>query len=332
MLESPALPFLIPDGELASLEDAALAEDALVERARIAALMPDLLDPVKEEGEEEEEDSEDDDDEKKHESRRTSRAPSRRGLWRSCGRARCWRARYAAGAARARARDRSLHRPGEPRGGGRAERRLPVRGRGDVVVADAGRAAAERERRDAVRARRDEAAAAGEEITLAYTRGEGTSRAHFAQYGFVPFGGYAGTGSSSWARGGSSDAPPAAVKGKTATRLRASLRAALRGALQRCAAKPRLERELHLGRRGRVSVGAVRHRRRAHERREGENATRTAIPRASRRNRARVAHQPRGGPSRSRRTSRRASRRGGGGLETLRRRSCWRRGACACWD
>ena len=52
-LESLALPFLIPDGELASLEDAALAEDALVERARIAALMPDLLDPVGEEGGEE---------------------------------------------------------------------------------------------------------------------------------------------------------------------------------------------------------------------------------------------------------------------------------------
>jgi hypothetical protein len=237
-LESLALPFLIPDGELASLEDAALAEDALVERARIAALMPDLLDPVKEEGEEEEEDSEDDDDEKK---RKPPDVACSLAAW-----------------ALALVRSRALL-AGEVRGGGpRALARAIVpfidlanHAEGGAPNADYRCEGVEtsssrtpgvppQKREDATRFElvATRAAAAGEEITLAYTRGEGTSRAHFAQYGFVPLGGYAGDRVELvGAETGSSDAPPAAVKGKTATRLRASLRAALRGALQRCAAE-----------------------------------------------------------------------------------------------
>ena len=231
--ESLALPFLIPDGELASLEDAGLAEDAIVERARIAALMPDLLDPVGEEGEEEAP-SEDADDEKK--------PPDV--------------ARSAAAWALALVRSRALL-AGEVRGGGAARAIVPfidlanhAEGRApnadyrcEGVETSASRAPGvpPQRREDATRfelvALR--AVAAREEITLAYTRGEGTSRAHFAQYGFVPFGGYArdrvelvGAEASD-----ASGCPPAAVEGKTATRLRASLRASLRGALQRCAAE-----------------------------------------------------------------------------------------------
>jgi hypothetical protein len=237
--ESLALPFLIPDGELASLEDAALAEDALVERARIAALMPDLLDPVKEEGEEEEEDSEEDSEEKKRKPPDVARSLA------------AW--------ALALVRSRALL-AGEVRGGGpRALARAIVpfidlanHAEGGAPNADYRCEGVEtsssrtpgvppQKKKDATRfelvALR--AVAAREEITLAYTRGEGTSRAHFAQYGFVPFGGYArdrvelvGAEASD-----ASGCPPAAVEGKTATRLRASLRASLRGALQRCAAE-----------------------------------------------------------------------------------------------
>ena len=233
--ESLALPFLIPDGELASLEDAGLAEDAIVERARIAALMPDLLDPVGEEGEEEAP-SEDADDEKK--------PPDV--------------ARSAAAWALALVRSRALL-AGEVRGGGAARAIVPFidlanHAEGRAPNADYRCEGVEtsssrtpgvppQKRQDATRFElvATRAAAAGEEITLAYTRGEGTSRAHFAQYGFVPFGGYAGdrvelVGAEA-SDATSSNVPPAAVKGKTATRLRASLRAALRGALQRCAAE-----------------------------------------------------------------------------------------------
>ena len=242
--ESLALPFLIPDGELASLEDAALAEDALVERARIAALMPDLLDPVKEEGEEEEEDSEEDDDEKKRKPPDVARSLA------------AW--------ALALVRSRALL-AGEVRGGGNDRARALARAivpfidlanhaEGGAPNADYRCEGVEtsssrtpgvppQKKEDATRfelvALR--AVAAREEITLAYTRGEGTSRAHFAQYGFVPFGGYAGDrvelGVERVLGAEASDAPPPAVEGKTATRLRASLRAALRGALQRCAAE-----------------------------------------------------------------------------------------------
>jgi hypothetical protein len=90
--------------------------------------------------------------------------------------------------------------------------------------------------------------AAREEIALAYTKGEGTSRAHFAQYGFAPAGGYAGDRVELLAadadRASDEDENDAAekknrpaVEGKTATRLRASLRAKLRGALQRSTAE-----------------------------------------------------------------------------------------------
>ena len=231
--ESLALPFLIPDGELASLEDAGLAEDAIVERARIAALMPDLLDPVGEEGEEEAP-SEDADDEKK--------PPDV--------------ARSAAAWALALVRSRALL-AGEVRGGGAARAIVPfidlanhAEGRApnadyrcEGVETSASRAPGvpPQRREDATRfeliALR--AVAAGEEIALAYTRGEGTSRAHFAQYGFVPAGGYAGdrvelSHADAWRRDDESedarDRP--AIEGKTATRLRASLRARLRGALQ----------------------------------------------------------------------------------------------------
>jgi len=235
--ESLALPFLIPDGELASLEDAALAEDALVERARIAALMPDLLDPVKEEGEEEEEDP------RKTPSRKKKRKPPDV-------------ARSLAAWALALVRSRALL-AGEVRGGGpRALARAIVpfidlanHAEGGAPNADYRCEGVEtsssrtpgvppQKKEDATRfelvALR--AVAAREEITLAYTRGEGTSRAHFAQYGFVPFGGYAGD-RVELVGAEASDAPPAAVESRTATRLRASLRAALRGALQRCAAE-----------------------------------------------------------------------------------------------
>jgi hypothetical protein len=240
--ESLALPFLIPDGELASFEDAALAEDALVERARIAALMPDLLDPVKEEGEEEEEDSEEDSEEKKRKPPDVARSLA------------AW--------ALALVRSRALL-AGEVRGGGNARARALARAivpfidlanhaEGGAPNADYRCEGVEtsssrtpgvppQKKKDATRfelvALR--AVAAREEITLAYTRGEGTSRAHFAQYGFVPFGGYArdrvelvGAEASD-----ASGCPPAAVEGKTATRLRASLRAKLRGALQRSTAE-----------------------------------------------------------------------------------------------
>lgn len=235
--ESLALPFLIPDGELNSLEDAGLAEDALVERARIAALMPDLLDPVSEEGEEEApgaSPSGEDDEKKQH--------PDV--------------ARSVAAWALALVRSRVLL-AGEVRGAG-----PPVAARAIVPFIDLanhaeGGAPNADYRCEGVETpgapppRREDSTrfelvaiksiAAREEIALAYTKGEGTSRAHFAQYGFVPFGGYAGdrvelVGAEA-SDATSSNVPPAAVKGKTATRLRASLRAALRGALQRCTAE-----------------------------------------------------------------------------------------------
>ena len=242
--ESLALPFLIPDGELNSLEDASLAEDALVERARIAALMPDLLDPVSEEGEEEApgaSPSGEDDEKKQH--------PDV--------------ARSVAAWALALVRSRVLL-AGEVRGAG-----PPLAARAIVPFIDLanhaeGGAPNADYRCEGVetpgappRRREDstlfelvaiKSIAAREEIALAYTKGEGTSRAHFAQYGFAPAGGYAGDRVELLAadaeRASDEDKNDAAekknrpaVEGKTATRLRASLRAKLRGALQRSTAE-----------------------------------------------------------------------------------------------
>ena len=228
--ESLALPFLIPDGELASLEDAGLAEDAIVERARIAALMPDLLDPVGEEGGEEARAAPSDDGGKPPDVARSVAA---------------W--------ALALVRSRALL-AGEVRGGGFARAIVPFidlanhtdmgapnadyRCEGVETSASRTPGVPPQRREDAARfelvALR--AVAADEEVALAYTQGEGTSRAHFAQYGFVPAGGYAGDRVEPLLRGSGGDGEDArdrpAVEGKTATRLRASLRARLRGALQ----------------------------------------------------------------------------------------------------
>ena len=242
--ESLALPFLIPDGELNSLEDAGLAEDALVERARIAALMPDLLDPVSEEGEEEApgaSPSGEDDEKKQH--------PDV--------------ARSVAAWALALVRSRVLL-AGEVRGAG-----PPLAARAIVPFIDLanhaeGGAPNADYRCEGVETpgapppRREDSTrfelvaiksiAAREEIALAYTKGEGTSRAHFAQYGFAPAGGYAGDRVELLAadaeRASDEDKNDAAekknrpaVEGKAATRARASLRAKLRGALQRSTAE-----------------------------------------------------------------------------------------------
>jgi hypothetical protein len=242
--ESLALPFLIPDGELNSLEDAGLAEDALVERARIAALMPDLLDPVSEEGEEEApgaSPSGEDDEKKQH--------PDV--------------ARSVAAWALALVRSRVLL-AGEVRGAG-----PPLAARAIVPFIDLanhaeGGAPNADYRCEGVETpgapppRREDSTrfelvaiksiAAREEIALAYTKGEGTSRAHFAQYGFAPVGGYAGDRVELLAADAERASDEAendaaerknrpAVEGKTATRLRASLRAKLRGALQRSTAE-----------------------------------------------------------------------------------------------
>ena len=126
---------------------------------------------------------------------------SRRGLWRSCGpRAAGGRVR---GGARARSRARSFpSSTWRTSGGGRAERGA-VRGRGDVVVADA--RACRRRKEDATRFElvATRAAAAGEEITLA-TPGARARPGRTRAVRLRPFGGYAGDRVELGARPGSS--------------------------------------------------------------------------------------------------------------------------------
>tara|TARA_B110000977_G_scaffold9004_2_gene11958 strand:+ start:10746 stop:12296 length:1551 start_codon:yes stop_codon:yes gene_type:complete len=212
--EALALPFLIPDDELNSLQDPKLAEVAIVTRARIAALMPDLLEPVGVSGDDNETNEKNETIPAKQPDVSKSVAAWALALVRS----RCMLA-------------------GSVQGGGNARAIVPfidLANHASIPNADY-RCDGVEMNVDGVGAQEDKNAFQlvcikkvnkNEEITLAYTKGEGTSRDHFAQYGFVPNGGYA---RDRVPLGPSSDEKATrAIEGKTATRLLGSLKLKLK--------------------------------------------------------------------------------------------------------
>ena len=177
--ESLAHPFLLPPARLRELMDAQLERSASSERERIAALMPDLLDPVGED------DENDDDDDASGGSGSSSKVPA--GAW-----------------ALALVRSRAML-AGKVKGGGDAHVIVPFldlanhdprpnvdyRCEGVETPERFGLGAQLRENADRFElvALRD--VDAGEELRLSYAGGKLSSREHFEQFGFAPAGGAA---------------------------------------------------------------------------------------------------------------------------------------------
>ncbi len=217
--ESLAHPFLLPPARLRELMDAQLERSASSERERIAALMPDLLDPVGE-------DDENDDDDASGGSGSSSRVPA--GAW-----------------ALALVRSRAML-AGKVKGGGDAHVIVPFldlanhdprpnvdyRCEGVETPERFGLGAQLRENADRFElvALRD--VDAGEELRLSYAGGKLSSREHFEQFGFAPAGGAASDRLDLGLGVVTGEDAPSAIEGKTAAEARKRLAAATRAALE----------------------------------------------------------------------------------------------------
>ena len=224
--EAMALPFLIPTEDLGYLEDALLAEDAVLTRSMIAAAMPDLLDRVGVVDEDE------DGSARENKTQDLSSTNTKPDV-----------ARSAAAWALALVRSRVML-AGSVRGGGTARAIVPfmdLANHASIPNADY--------RCDGIETKKSgvgkqtnkkhfelvcvRPVKRDSEINLAYTKGEGTSREHFNQYGFVPGGGYARdrVELGPWIDEDEKE-KQSAIEGKTAVRLLQATRLRLKQKLQ----------------------------------------------------------------------------------------------------